>query len=261
VVPLFEKFVRRAVEALKEYASLWVTINEPNIYALSGYANGVFPPGMKDIKTAVKVEANMARAHAAAYRTIHELQPEARAGYALHYRPMTARIPWWPLDAWMRNLRYEGVNMAFPTAISTGVMKTPVGRVSIPEARGTQDYLGINYYSVDRISFDLRFPGELFTRSDYPEGSDFSDNRFIANIPEGLFQTLQWAGAPRTCRSSFPRTARGCGRPNAALPGAAYSPGLARRQYNWPVKGYFHWSLVDNFSGAQLVPAFAVGRN
>ncbi len=67
IVKLFEKFVRKTVGALKEYVTSWVTINEPNVYALSGYANGAFPPGVNDIKRAVRVEANMLRAHAAAY--------------------------------------------------------------------------------------------------------------------------------------------------------------------------------------------------
>ena len=93
VVPLFEKFVRKTVEALKEYCTLWCTINEPNVYALSGYVDGDFPPGDGGLRLAMKVEANMARAHAAAYRAIHEIQPEARVGYALHYRPMVARTP------------------------------------------------------------------------------------------------------------------------------------------------------------------------
>jgi beta-glucosidase len=37
---LFEKFVRKTVEALKEYCTLWCTINEPNVYALLGYVVG-----------------------------------------------------------------------------------------------------------------------------------------------------------------------------------------------------------------------------
>ena len=47
------------------------------------------------------------------------------------------------------------VNMAFPSAISTGVMRSPVIKVNIPEAKGTQDFLGINYYSVDTVSFHI----------------------------------------------------------------------------------------------------------
>ena len=40
IVPLFEKYVRKMVDSLKEYTNLWVTINEPNVYALSGYVTG-----------------------------------------------------------------------------------------------------------------------------------------------------------------------------------------------------------------------------
>ena len=61
VVPLFEHFVRKTVEALKEYCTLWCTINEPNGYALAGYATGAFPPGRNDIKLALQVQANLVR--------------------------------------------------------------------------------------------------------------------------------------------------------------------------------------------------------
>ena len=41
----FTVFVRRTVEALKEYVTMWVTINEPNVYAYSAYSDGAYPPG------------------------------------------------------------------------------------------------------------------------------------------------------------------------------------------------------------------------
>ncbi|MBN2118211.1 MAG: glycoside hydrolase family 1 protein [Anaerolineales bacterium] len=250
VVGLFEKFVRKTVEALKEYCTLWCTINEPNVYTLSGYVMGDFPTKQRGMNLGMQVMANMLRGHAAAYRAIHQIQPEARVGYALHYRPMVAKHPRFPLDALMRKLRYDGLNMAFPSGIGTGVMKTPVGNFQVPEARGTQDYLGLNYYSVDTVSFHLGKPRELFTSSGYPEDADTSEQRFIANIPAGLFDTLKWA--VRT----YPD-----------LPilitenGVNDSSDDLRRRYlaqhihqvwravnfNWPVKGYFHWTLVDNF--------------
>ena len=191
-VPLFEKFVRKTVEALKEYVSLWTTINEPNIYSLSGYVTGDFPACHKGTKVAMQVMANMLRGHAAAYRAIHEIQPEARAGYALHYRPMLAANQWSPLDRMMRNIHYNGINMAFPSGISTGVMRTPIGNFNIPEAKGTQDFLGLNYYSVDTVKFDLGSAKELFGKRYYPADSDFSATNFIANIPEGLYQSIEW---------------------------------------------------------------------
>jgi len=250
IVPLFEKFVRKTVDALKEYCSLWCTINEPNVYALSGYANGAFPPGVNEIKRAVQVEANMLRAHAAAYRAIHQIQPEARVGYALHYRPMVAKRNWNPLDRLMRSVRYSGINMAFPSGISTGVLKSPVGNVSIPEAKGTQDYLGINYYSQDTISFNPFNPKELFTHSGYPEDADFSENEFLASIPEGFFDTLKWAvrtypDLPILVTENGVEDSTDHLRPRFM---AEHIHQMWRGvNFNWPIKGYFHWSLVDNF--------------
>ena len=69
VLPLFEKFVRKTVEALKEYCTLWCTINEPNIYALESYADKKFPPGLSDLRLAMRVESNLLRGHAAAIAT------------------------------------------------------------------------------------------------------------------------------------------------------------------------------------------------
>ncbi len=250
VLPYFEKFVRKMVDALKEYVTTWVTINEPNVYALSGYVAGDFPACHKGLDVAMKVIANMLRGHALAYRAIHEIQKEARVGYALHYRPMVAARSWFPLDAIMRNIQYNGVNMAFPSAISTGVMKSPLGNVRIPEVKGLQDYLGLNYYSVDTVKFDLGNARELFGRRYYPENSDFSATKFIANIPHGLYDSVAWAvktypNTPILITENGVEDHEDKMRPR-------YIAGHLRQlwravNFNWPVKGYYHWSLVDNF--------------
>jgi beta-glucosidase len=250
VVVKFEKFVRKTVEALREYVSLWCTINEPNVYALESYVSGSFPPGKKDIRTAMQVMANMVRGHAAAYRTIHELQPEARVGYALHYRPVAAAKAWFPLDRLAANLHYTGINMAFPSAICSGVMRSPIGKVSIPEAKGTQDYLGLNYYNLMTVKFDLLKPGELFSHAYFPKGTDLSDNGFNANIPEGIYSAVKWAvrtypGLPIIITENGIECADDHIRPRYI---AQHIHQLWRAvNFNWPVKGYLHWSQVDNF--------------
>lgn len=250
VVQSFEKFVRKTVEALKEYCSLWCTINEPNVYALEGYLRGDFPPGKSDLKVSLQVQANMARAHAAAYRAIHELQPEARVGYALHFRPQEPARVWSPLDRLMRNIKFQGINMAFPSAISTGIMRSPVGKIPLPEVKDTQDFFGLNYYSVDTVAFDLRSRAELFSRSFFPEGTDLADAGMNSNTPEGFYWAFKWAA------KTYPN-----------LPILVTENGIEdvsdriRPRYtaqhihqmwravnlNLPIKGYFHWSLVDNF--------------
>ncbi len=250
VVPLFGKFVRKTVEALKEYCTLWCTINEPNVYALEGYVRGHFPPGDGDIKMALKVQSLMARAHAAAYHLIHEIQPEARVGYALHFRPQEPAHSWSPLDRLMRNLKFEAINIAFPSAISTGVMRSPVGKVSIPEAKGTQDYFGLNYYSVDTVAFNLFNPVELFSRSFFPEGLDVADAGQNSNTPEGFFWAIKWAvktfpNLPILVTENGIEDATDRIRPRYL---AQHVHAMWRAvNFNWPVKGYFHWSLVDNF--------------
>ncbi len=250
IVPLFEKYVRKVVDALKEYTNLWVTINEPNVYALSGYGIGAFPPGKKDLKQAMRVLGNMIKGHAAAYRAIHELQPEARVGYALHYRPMVPRAGWSPLDRWMRNIRYNGVNMGFPSAISTGVMKSPLGNQNIPEAKSTQDFLGLNYYSVDTVWFDITKPAEMFSNGGYPKDADMSDTGMIANIATGIYDSIKWINR------TYPNlpiliTENGVEDFDDHLRPRYLAEHLHQVwravNFNWHVKGYFHWSLVDNF--------------
>ncbi len=250
VVPLFETYVRKVVEALKEYVTHWVTINEPNIYALSGYVTGDFPACNKGLDVAIKVMSNMLRGHAAAYRAIHEIQKEARVGYALHYRPQVAARSWSPLDRLMRGIQYRGINMAFPSGISSGVMQSPLGSVRIPEAKGTQDYFGLNYYSVDTVRFDITNRKELFASRYYPDDSDFSATRFIANIPSGLFDSIKWAV------DTYPNTPiliteNGVEDPDDKMRPRYIAQHIQQMwravNFNWPVKGYYHWSLVDNF--------------
>ncbi|GAB4504187.1 MAG: glycoside hydrolase family 1 protein [Anaerolineales bacterium] len=246
---LFEKYVRKTVTALKEYCTLWCTINEPNVYALSGYVTGDFPACNKGLPNAIQVMANMLRAHAAAYRAIHDIQPEARVGYAWHYRPQVARS-WSPLDHLMRNIRHTAINMAFPSGISTGVMQTPLTKIRLPEAKGTQDYFGLNYYSVDTVWFDLRKREELFSNSGYPAGADLSPSQFIANVPTGLFDSLKWIAKtyphlPILITENGVEDAADQMRPRYI---AQHLHQMWRAvNFNWPIKGYFHWSLIDNF--------------
>ncbi len=67
--------------------------------------------------------------------------------------------------------------------------------IRVPEAMGTQDYFGLNYYTRNVVSFDLRNARELFSRESYPADADLSFTKFIANVPEGLFELDPLGGA------------------------------------------------------------------
>lgn len=243
----FAIFVRKAVEALKEYASYWVTINEPNVYAYLGFSMGTFPPGKKDMNCAFHVMTNMVRGHALAYKVIHEIQPEARAGMAVNYRslqPATGS----PVEKLIAKTQSSIMNDLFPSAAVDGKVRLPFRTINVPEAVKTQDFLGVNYYSRDQVAFDITRPGSLFGRLYYPADADLSYTGFIANQPEGFYEALKWGlkfNLPMLVTENGVEDTTDEMRPRYL---AQHIHQMWRAvNFNWPVKGYFHWSLVDNF--------------
>ena len=108
----------------------------------------------------------------------------------------------------------------------------------------------MNYYSVDTVWFDPRNSKELFTASGYPDNADMSPAGFIANIPEGIFQSLKWA-AKTYPNTPIIITENGVEDSDDKLRPRYLAQHLHQVwrgvNFNWPIKGYFHWSLVDNF--------------
>jgi beta-glucosidase len=247
VITRFEAFTRKTVAALKDLTTFWCTINEPNIYIYCAYATDAFPPGKKNIQTAFRVMRNQILAHAAAYHAIHELQPEARVGIAIQYRPIVPHTAN-PLDGFVARLQSRISNDLFPWALRDGRLRFPLGREYAPRAAHTQDYLGLNYYSCDHVSFDLRKAGELFGRRFYPEGADLSDVGWNANIPEGMALAIRWAngfGLPIYITENGIEDEADHIRPRYLVQHLHQAWKMAN--IGVPVRGYFHWSLVDNF--------------
>lgn len=248
VVGYFTTYVRKVVEALKEYVNLWVTLNEPNVLATFGYVMGDFPPGKTDIQLGFQVMENMIKAHAAAYEAIHAIQPIARVGIAAHFRGFVPYRSWFPPDRWAATVQNGIFNELFPRALADGVLHFPAWRKRIPQAAGTQDFLGVNYYTRDYVAFDPFKPGELFGRRFYLPNADLSDGGYIANAPQGFFQTLKWClrfKIPLIVTENGVNDAEDHLRPRYLI---QHLHQLWRAvNFNWPVKGYFHWTLVDNF--------------
>jgi len=243
----FSVFVRKAVEALKEYVSYWVTINEPNVYAYSAFSEGQFPPGKKDINATFHVMVNLVRGHAMAYKIIHEIQPEARVGLSMNYRslfPATAS----PLDKFVARTQSAIFNDLFPAAARDGKVRLLYRTVNIPEAARSQDFLGVNYYSRDQVSFDITRGPALFGRMRYSKDADLSSTGFIANEPEGFFEALKWGlqfNVPILVTENGVEDSEDKMRPRYI---AQHIQQLWHAvNFNWPIKGYFHWTLVDNF--------------
>lgn len=247
VVLYFETFVRKTVSALKDLTDFWCTINEPNTYTYLAIATEDFPPGRKSIRAMFRVIRHQVLAHASAYHAIHEIQPRARVGLAHNYRGLTPHSAN-PLDRMAAGMISRVFNDLIPSALKDGRLRFPAGRERIAKAAGTQDYIGVNYYSTDHVSFDPGKPGELFARRFYPEGSDLGDAGMYANIPEGMARAIHWAnsfGLPIYITENGIEDEADRIRPRYLI--QHLHQVWKKVNTGSPVRGYYHWSLVDNF--------------
>ncbi len=214
-ISYFVRYTVYAVQALKDLCDFWITLNEPNVYAVLGYVIGSYPPGEQNMMHAFQVMHNMAQAHVEAFYALRPLQPEGQIGSCLNYRLFDPANYLSPLDRSAAGLQETFYNWAPLEAMETGRFIFPLNMMLNPieYAAGTRDFHGINYYTREMVRFDPSIPNELFGRRFVRSGAIRNDpgldNYFGEIYPKGMIHR-------------------------------AISEGI-------PVRGYLHWTLVDNF--------------
>jgi beta-glucosidase len=231
------RFARITAGALGDLCRLWVTINEPNVLAAHAYLLGVWPPARKNPVLAWRAQRRMLDAHEAAYRALKEVRADLQVGVAHHLRAIE------PANAQRRTDRAAA-------ALFARVFNDAFARASLE--RRTQDFFGINYYSRDRVRFSVRHAPKLFVERKVAAGAELSDLGWEV-YPAGLRQVIDtWAR-----RSGLPVyvTENGIADARDEKRGAfihAHLSELARAiEAGVDVRGYFHWSLLDNFEWAE----------
>jgi len=244
----FERYVRKVVGAFKDLVKLWITINEPNVLVYGGYMSHEFPPGLKDLRAAPIAILNLVRAHAAAYHAIHEIDPTAQVGIAHHFRGFQCPEQVNRLDRMAARFKHRNFNLLFPRAVLDGRIRFLAWRSQVSQARGTQDFLGLNYYTTEEVKFDLLHITALLAPGDFPEQAQVSPGGFIADIPRGFWEALTWA---HSFKMPIYITENGVEDPDDGFRTRYLAHHLHQVwravNFNWRIKGYFHWSLVDNF--------------
>jgi beta-glucosidase len=230
------RFARAVVHALGDLCRFWITINEPNVLAAHAYILGVWPPAKKSPWLAWRAQGRMLVAHDAAYRALKETRPDALVGIAHHLRVVEPE---------RRSRADEYAAQAFRS-----LFNDPFARAACK--RGTQDFLGINYYSRDLVRFSARHPGELFLHRGAPEGADTNDLGWEI-YPAGLGRVIrQWAkasGLPIYITENGIADAKDAKRADFIT---SHLREVARAIADGvDVRGYFHWSLLDNFEWAE----------
>jgi len=251
-IALFARFVRRVVQALGQHCDLWCTINEPNVYGYMGYLEGIFPPGQSDFQAAMRVIRHLLAGHAAAYREIHAVQPQARVGLAHNMRVFDPANPRSLLDRRIARSVDKTYNQAILTALARGRWMLPLGFGLAWKLRHTLDWIGLNYYTRDLIAFDRTQQQTLFSDRLHAGEAELLDGGYGEFYPQGMLRCLQ-----RVARLGLPIYVTENGipdddddqRPRYLL--THLHQMWHAIQLCYPVMGYYHWTLVDNFEWAE----------
>lgn len=251
-VALFGRFVRKVVEALAPYCDLWCTVNEPNVYAYQSYLTGGWPPGVSDFGTAMEVMRTLLLGHAAAYHVIHEIQPEARVGFAHNMRVFDPAKHNSLLDRLATGITDRVYNQSILTTLRRGLWSPPLGFGLALKLRHTLDWIGLNYYTRELVAFDRTRAEEGFGRRFHAEDAELLDGGYGELYPEGMLRCLK-----RLARLDIPIYVTENGipdgdddqRPRHLLTHVHTLWHAIQRCYR--VMGYYHWTLVDNFDWAE----------
>jgi len=189
-------------------------------------------------------------AHGAAYEVIHEQQLRARVGLAHHMRAFQALRPHHPLDALISRIVSGVFNDSLLMALQGRwhwLLRrgAPMGARGL---RGTLDWIGLNYYTRQRILFDRRGGDALFGTLVNTPGVIMSDYDFGEIYPHGLLRFLR-----QLSRYRLPIYITENGLPDhdddlrpSFMIQHLRMVWLAI-QFGYDVRGYYHWTLVDNF--------------
>lgn len=251
-IDLFARFVQRVAKALAPHCDLWCTINEPNVYAYQSYIAGEWPPGTSDFRVAMRVIRNLLLGHAAAYRMIHDVQPDARVGFAHNMRIFDPARPKSPLDRLVTRVLDRTYNRSILLTLKRGLWSLPLGFGLALKLRQTLDWIGLNYYTREMVAFDRTRSDEGFSRRFHAEDAELLDGGYGEFYPEGMLRCLK-----RLARLDLPIYVTENGvpdadddqRPRYLLTHLHQLWHAIQRCY--PVMGYYHWTLVDNFEWSE----------
>jgi beta-glucosidase len=224
----FEAYVRRVVPDLAPHVDWWATVNEANTYARHGWLTGEWPPGRhNDIAGGFAVYSGLAKGHQRAYEAIKELcGSRARVG-------LTHVIPWTHPASEGGGL--SGAYQAYWNWLGAWNF--------LDRIQHHVDWLGVQYYydsPCKTLGYDL------------DDGDPPRTDMGWRIAPEGLYRVVKacWDryGVPVLVTENGLADASDRQRGRFIVDHLrwlhkAISEGV-------DVRGYLHWSLIDNFEWA-----------
>lgn len=221
----FDRFVQKIADEYAKDLSYVVTLNEPNVYAVQSYATGEWPPQQHSYFMCTKVYWNLVQVHRRAYKILKSKNPRLHVGVAASLENATAKRPYSLVDNVAVKISAYAWNWWFLNRI-----------------KKQQDFVGLNYY------FTTYYRG-LFNKLNprWP----LSDLGWYMQ-PDGIYPLL--TELTRRYKKPIIITENGLADANdvyrkwwleqtVVAMQRALSEGV-------DLKGYLHWSLLDNFEWA-----------
>ena len=276
--------VRATAEAFAEYAAVvagrlgdrvahFATFNEPHIVSDHGYRVGSHAPGRTDPDAALAAAHHLLVAHGLGVRAIREATPGTPCGIVLNFEPRHPATHH-TLDIEAAIVAHDQVNRWFLDPITGrgypedgarawGWRREEILDGDMELIATPIDFVGVNYYSRQLVRSAL-LPDVEDARPD-PERTDMGWEVF----PPGLTEALEFT-ASRTGDLPLYVTENG-----AAYPLDGDDPTRDAQRVNFfhrhleaaltaiergvPLRGYFAWSLLDNFEWAHgYAPRFGL---
>ncbi len=215
----FARYCERVTAHLGDLVGMACTINEPNVVATMGWRHGIFPPRVRDRNRRGAVNRGLVSAHRKAVEAIRSERPETPVGLTLSMTDFQAQPGG---EAWVERIRQPSEDVYL-------------------EATGGDDFIGVQTYTRQRVGPDGQLPGEPGVPTTQM-GYEF--------WPEALEATVRRAwevtgGIPVYVTENGIGTDDDAGRIEYVTRALN---GLGRcLDDGIDVRGYFLWSLLDNF--------------
>ncbi|WP_309113497.1 GH1 family beta-glucosidase [Saccharothrix sp.] len=285
----FAEYAESVVGALGDRVVNWTTLNEPWCSSFLSYAAGVHAPGRQEPEAAVAAVHHLLLGHGLAVEAIRSQSAEAKVGITLNMYPIIPADPDDPADLDAAR-RLDGLqNRIFLDPLFKGEYPedvvqdlTPYGftkhiRENDLEIISTPlDQLGVNYYAEHFVSATPEPPAPV-AEGRRATGSPWVGAEHVSFPSRGLPRTdMDWEVEPDGLKKVLVRVAREytdiplyVTENGAAYPDSISSDGsiedVDRLNYidshlraAWEaiqegvdLRGYFAWSLMDNFEWAE----------